>query len=60
MNPPKAMTVVAPPLEDHFAVKHDFSTCAMEEYFASGIAEDRDREEVVGEAGLAVALCPSL
>ncbi len=39
-NMPEAMLGVTPPLEDDFAVKSYFATSGIEEYFATGIAED--------------------
>jgi hypothetical protein len=41
-NAPEAMFGVTPSSEDAFAVKSYFSTGGIEEYFASGIAEDCD------------------
>ncbi len=39
-NVPEAMFEVTPPLEDNFAIKSYFATSGVEEYFATGIAED--------------------
>ncbi len=37
---PEATLGVAPPLEDDFAVESYFASSSMEEYLASGVAED--------------------
>jgi hypothetical protein len=42
-HPLEAMSRVAPPLEDDFAIESYFASGSMEEYLASGIAEDRYR-----------------
>jgi hypothetical protein len=39
-NTPEAMFGVTPPLEDDFAIKSYFATGGVEEYFATGVAED--------------------
>ncbi len=39
-HPPEAMSGVVPPSEDDFAVESYFASGSMEEYLASGIAED--------------------
>jgi hypothetical protein len=40
---PEAMFGVTPPLEDDFAIKSYFATGGVEEYFATGVAEDCNR-----------------
>ncbi len=40
LNMPEAMFGVTPPSEDDFAIKSYFATGGVEEYFATGIAED--------------------
>ncbi len=42
-NMPEAMLGVMPPLEDDFAIKSYFATGGVEEYFATGVAEDCNR-----------------
>ena len=44
------MLGVTPSLEDDFAIECDFTAGGIEEYFASGITEDRNVEKVVCEA----------
>jgi hypothetical protein len=39
-NVPEAMFGVTPPLEDDFALKSYITTSDVEEYFATGVAED--------------------
>ncbi len=39
-NMPEAMLGVMPPSEDYFAIKSYFANGGIEEYFATGIAED--------------------
>jgi hypothetical protein len=42
-NTSEAMLGVTPPLEDDFAIKSNFANGGIEEYFATGIAEDCNR-----------------
>ncbi len=53
-NMPETMLGIMPHSEDDFAIKSYFATCGVEEYFATGVAEDCNRLEVVGEARKAV------
>ncbi len=39
-NMPEAMFGITPTLEDDFAVKRYFASGGIEEYFATGVAED--------------------
>jgi hypothetical protein len=48
---PKAIFGVAPPSQDGLVVECDFATCFVEKYFASRVAQDGNREEIVDEAG---------
>ena len=42
-NAPEAMFGVMSPSEDDFAIKSCFATSGLEEYFATGVAEDCNR-----------------
>ena len=44
---PQAVLWVAPPSEDGLTIEGDFTAVFVEENFASGIAEDGNREDVV-------------
>jgi hypothetical protein len=48
---PQAILGVAPPLQDDFAIKGDFTTCFVKEYLAAHVAQDGNREEIVDKAG---------
>ncbi len=52
---PEAMVRVAAPSEDDQAVQRDFAAGGIEENLAADIAEDSDREQIVGEAWEAVS-----
>jgi len=52
---PLSVLWVAPPSEDGLTVEGNFTAVFVEEDFASGIAEDSYREEVVDEAGQSVS-----
>ena len=51
---PESVLGVLPPSEDGLTIEGDFTTVLVEEDFASGIAEDGNKEEIVEEAGQSV------
>jgi hypothetical protein len=51
---PQAVLWVTPPSEDGLTVEGDFTAVFVEENVTSSMAENGDREEVVGEAGQSV------
>ncbi len=53
-NLPEEMLGVTPPSEDDFAIKSYFATGGVEEHFATTVAKDCNRQEIVGQAGKAV------
>ncbi len=46
----KAIFWVAPPLQDGFAIKHDFATCSVKKHLPACVAQDGGREEIVDKA----------
>jgi hypothetical protein len=47
---PKVIFGFAPPLQDGFSIKGDFSTCFVKEYLAACVAQDGNGEEIVDNA----------